>query len=182
MQRLQRQFAVDVAQAQRVSDMASWLFAALHPTADQRTQRAALMLRCAAALHEVGMAVSHESYHRHGEYIVATPMRPASPIISSSASARWCSPNAAGCARSSTRWPRTRCCAIRRSRCAIAIVLCHARRDPDAGRLRLASMMGGWLLVIDTPWADAHPQSIYLLREEEKAWSRTPWPLELRID
>ena len=28
------------------------------------------MLRCAAALHEIGMAVSHEGHHRHGEYIV----------------------------------------------------------------------------------------------------------------
>jgi exopolyphosphatase/guanosine-5'-triphosphate,3'-diphosphate pyrophosphatase len=64
----------------------------------------------------------------------------------------------------------------------IAIVLCHARRDPAPGQLRLANMVGGWLLVIDTPWANAHPQSIHLLREEEKAWSRTPWPLELRID
>jgi exopolyphosphatase/guanosine-5'-triphosphate,3'-diphosphate pyrophosphatase len=64
----------------------------------------------------------------------------------------------------------------------IAIVLCHARRDPEPGQLRLAHLVGGWLLVIDSAWADAHPQTIHLLREEEKAWSRTPWHLELRVD
>jgi len=182
VQRLQRQFAVDVAQALRVSNMALWLFAALHPAPDQRLQRAAQMLRCAAALHEVGMAVSHESYHRHGEYIVRHAdaagfadhqlERLGTLVLAQRGRLRKVeaalAPDAA---------LRDQALALR-----IAIVLCHARRDPAPGQLRLASMVGGWLLVIDTPWADAHPQSIHLLREEEKAWSRTPWPLELRID
>jgi exopolyphosphatase/guanosine-5'-triphosphate,3'-diphosphate pyrophosphatase len=181
VQRLQRQFAVDVAQAQRVSDMASWLFAALHPAPDQRLQRAAQMLRCAAALHEVGMAVSHESYHRHGEYIVRRHAAAGFAGSSARAPGHAGAGAAAVCAKPTMRWPP----AVLRDQAlvlSIAIVLCHARRDPAPGQLRLANMVGGWLLVIDTPWADAHPQSIHLLREEEKAWSRTPWPLELRID
>ncbi len=182
VQRLQRQFAVDVVQAQRVSDMALWLFAALHPAPDERVQRAAQMLRWAAASHEVGMAVSHESYHRHGEYIVRHAdaagfadhqlERLGTLVLAQRGGLRKVDGMLA-----SDSVLRDQTLALR-----IAIVLCHARRDPDPGRLRLAGMLGGWLLVIDTAWADAHPQSIYLLREEEKAWSRTPWPLELRID
>jgi len=182
VQRLQRQFAVDVVQAQRVSDMALWLFAALHPQPDQRLQRAVQMLRCAAALHEVGTAVSHESYHRHGEYIVRHAdaagfadhqlERLGTLVLAQRGRLR----KVEG-ALTSDAVLRDQALALR-----IAIVLSHARRDPTAGRLRLTHMVGGWLLVIDTPWADAHPQSIHLLREEEKAWSRTPWPLELRID
>ena len=38
------------------------------------------------------------------------------------------------------------------------------------------------MFAIDAPWADAHPQSMHLLREEEKAWARTAWPLQLQID
>jgi exopolyphosphatase/guanosine-5'-triphosphate,3'-diphosphate pyrophosphatase len=182
VQRLQRQFAVDVVQAQRVSDMALWLFAALHPAPDQRVQRAVQMLGCAAALHEVGMAVSHESYHRHGEYIVRHAdaagfadhqlERLGTLVLAQRGGLR-----KAEDALASDAVLRDQALVLR-----IAIVLCHARRDPAPGQLRLARMPGGWLLVIDTPWADAHPQSIHLLREEEKAWSRTPWPLELRID
>jgi exopolyphosphatase/guanosine-5'-triphosphate,3'-diphosphate pyrophosphatase len=182
VQRLQRQFAVDVVQAQRVSDMALWLFAALHPAPDPRLQRAAQMLRCAAALHEVGMAVSHESYHRHSEYIVRHVdaagfadhqlERLGTLVLAQRGGVR-----KVEAALASDAVLRDQALALR-----IAIVLCHARRDPAPGQLRLANMVGGWLLVIDTPWANAHPQSIHLLREEEKAWSRTPWPLELRID
>jgi len=183
VQRLQRQFAVDVVQAQRVSDMALWLFAALHPAPDQRLQRAAQMLRCAAALHEVGMAVSHESYHRHGEYIVRHAdaagfadhqlERLGTLVLAQRGGLR-----KAEAALAADEVLRDQALVLR-----IAIVLCHARRDPaPPGKLRVARMLGGWLLAIDTPWADAHPQSIHLLREEERAWSRTPWPLELRID
>lgn len=183
VQRLQRQFAVDVVQAQRVSDMALWLFAALHPAPDQRLQRAAQMLRFAAALHEVGMAVSHEGYHRHGEYIVRHSdaagfadhqlERLGTLVLAQRGGLR-----KAEAALAADEVLREQALVLR-----IAIVLCHARRDPaPPGTLRVARMLGGWLLVIDTAWADAHPQSIHLLHEEEKAWSRTPWPLELRID
>ena len=181
VQRLQRQFAVDVVQAQRVTDMALWLFAAVQPQPDQRLQRAVAMLRCAAALHEVGMAVSHEGHHRHGEYIVRHAdaagfadhqlERLATLVLLQRGGLRKGEQSLA-----SDAVLRDQALALR-----IAIVLCHARRDPAPGELRLGHKSGGWLLAIDTAWADAHPQSIHLLREEEKAWSRTPWPLELRI-
>jgi len=182
VQRLQRQFAVDVVQAQRVSDMALWLFAALHPQPDQRLQRAAAMLRWATALHEVGMAVSHEGHHRHGEYIVRHAdaagfadhqlERLAALVLVQRGGLRKGEDTL-----TSDAVMRDQALVLR-----IAIVLCHARRDPEPGQLRLAHLVGGWLLVIDSAWADAHPQTIHLLREEEKAWSRTPWHLELRVD
>ncbi|HEX6019138.1 MAG TPA: Ppx/GppA phosphatase family protein [Burkholderiaceae bacterium] len=182
VQRLQRQFAVDVVQAQRVTEMALWLFAALHVEPEQRVQRAHAMLRCAAALHEVGMAVSHESHHRHGEYIVRHADaagfadhqlgRLATLVLAQRGGLRKVEDALAGDALL-----RDQALALR-----LAIVLCHARRNPAAGRLRLGRSAGGWLLLIDTPWADTHPQSIHLLREEEKAWSRTAWPLALHVD
>src|SRR5262249_39285317 len=64
----------------------------------------------------------------------------------------------------------------------VAIVLCHARRDPTAGRFRVGHADGGWQPALDLRWVDGHPQSVHLLREEEKAWSRTPWPLALVVD
>jgi hypothetical protein len=47
--------------------------------------------------------------------------------------------------------------------------------------MRIGAHESGWLLALDAPWADTHPQSMHLLREEEKAWSRTPWALRLQV-
>ncbi|HET9207215.1 MAG TPA: exopolyphosphatase, partial [Burkholderiaceae bacterium] len=63
----------------------------------------------------------------------------------------------------------------------MAIIFCHARRDPSPGRMRIGAMAPGWAFSVDAPWAEAHPLSMHLLREEEKAWSRTPWPLQLLV-
>jgi exopolyphosphatase/guanosine-5'-triphosphate,3'-diphosphate pyrophosphatase len=182
VQRLQRQFGIDVAQAQRVGQMALWLFAALHPTPNAQWQRAAQKLRWAAALHEVGMAVSHEGHHRHGEYIVRHADAAgfaehqldqlAALVVGQRGRLRKIEDRLAA-----DEALRDQVLALR-----IAIVLCHARRDPAPGQLQLARNDGGWLLAIDAPWVHAHPQSMHLLREEERAWSRTAWPLRLRID
>ena len=64
----------------------------------------------------------------------------------------------------------------------MAIIFCHARRDPSRGQMRIGAASPGWAFAVDAPWADAHPLSMHLLREEEKAWSRTPWPLRLLVD
>jgi exopolyphosphatase/guanosine-5'-triphosphate,3'-diphosphate pyrophosphatase len=182
VQRLQRQFGVDVEQAQRVADMAAWLFAALHPQPNAAVQRDAQKLRWAAALHEIGMAVSHESYHRHGEYILrhadaAGFAEHQLERLSSLVLAQRGGLRKVEAALARDPMLRDQTLAMR-----TAMVLCHARRDPAAGRLRLAHRHAGWLLTIDADWAKGHPQSMHLLREEQKAWSRTPWPFELQID
>jgi exopolyphosphatase / guanosine-5'-triphosphate,3'-diphosphate pyrophosphatase len=182
VQRLQQQFGADVEQAQRVADMAAWLFAALHPQPDAAVQRAAQKLGWAAALHEVGMAVSHESYHRHGEYILrhadaAGFAEHQLERLSALVLAQRGGLRKVETALAADPLLRDQTLAMR-----TALVLCHARRDPTAGRLRLSHSLSGWLLALDTDWAKAHPQSMHLLREEQKAWSRTPWPLDLRID
>jgi exopolyphosphatase/guanosine-5'-triphosphate,3'-diphosphate pyrophosphatase len=182
VQRLQRLFAIDSVQAKRVGDMAAWLFAALHPMPDAKLKRAAQMLGWAAALHELGMAVSHEDHHRHGEYIVRHADAAGFADHQLERLAVLVLAQRGGLRKIET--PLTADPVLRDQALAlrIAIVLCHARRDPTAGRFRLAHATGGWLLVTDSAWADAHPQSMHLLREEEKAWSRTAWPLEVRVD
>ena len=61
----------------------------------------------------------------------------------------------------------------------LAVILCHARRDPD---------LKGLVFGCDAPaqafglhcrpdWAAAYPQSAHLLREEVLAWQKTPWSL-----
>lgn len=182
VQRLQRQFGADVAQAQRVAEMAAWLFAALHPQSPDAPRRAAQKLRWAAALHEIGMAVSHEGYHRHGEYILRHAdaagfaehqlERLAALVLAQRGGLRKVEPQLAADALL-----RDQALTMR-----LAVVLCHARRDPAPGNLRLAHSLAGWQFAVDTRWAHGHPQTMHLLREEQRAWSRMPWPLDLVVD
>ena len=63
----------------------------------------------------------------------------------------------------------------------LAVILCHARRDPDLGGLRLQPGRGPFRLVMAGDWARAYPQSAHLLREEAVAWQKTPRPLTVTV-
>jgi exopolyphosphatase/guanosine-5'-triphosphate,3'-diphosphate pyrophosphatase len=181
VRRLQQKFGVDAAQAQRVAEMAHWLFMQLHPESDDDTVRAATKLRWAAELHEIGMAVSHDDYHRHGAYVLehADPagfaahqlQRLAVLVLAQRGGLR----KVEGALAQTLL--RDQIIALR-----VALVLCHARRDPEPARLRLQQAASGYRLAIDPAWATTHPQSMYLLHEEAAAWSRTRWSVNVVIE
>lgn len=62
---LQR-FQADEARANRTADIASTLYARLKPGTDAYTRP----LYWSGLLHEVGMAVSHSGFHKHGAYMI----------------------------------------------------------------------------------------------------------------
>ncbi len=178
--RLQQNFGVDTVHARRVADMAGWLFAALHPQPTADVQRASTKLRWAAELHELGMAVSHDDFHRHGAYVVEhadaagfaehQQQRLATLLLAQRGGLRKVEP------AMSDPMLREQTLALR-----IALVLCHARRDPAPGRIELQRTDHGYRLVVEPAWAQAHPQTMFLLREEQKAWSRLSWPFEVSL-
>ncbi|MGH8371342.1 MAG: exopolyphosphatase [Gammaproteobacteria bacterium] len=70
VERLAMRYAVDIHQVKRVETTALEIHAAVHDTWHLPEQSAQL-LSWAAWLHEVGLAIAHSSYHKHGAYIVA---------------------------------------------------------------------------------------------------------------
>jgi exopolyphosphatase/guanosine-5'-triphosphate,3'-diphosphate pyrophosphatase len=62
LQRLQ----VDAERADRTADIASTLYARLRPGNDAQAR----LLYWSGLLHEVGLAVSHSGYHKHGAYLI----------------------------------------------------------------------------------------------------------------
>jgi len=69
VQSMQGRFNVDMAQAERVSACAKQLFAQVgEDWGLSKGDR--IRLRWAAELHEVGLAISHVQFHKHGEYIL----------------------------------------------------------------------------------------------------------------
>jgi exopolyphosphatase/guanosine-5'-triphosphate,3'-diphosphate pyrophosphatase len=61
----------------------------------------------------------------------------------------------------------------------LAVILCHARREPDLKGLRLRVAGRQVTLALRPEWAKAYPQSAHLLREETAAWQKTAWVLAL---
>jgi exopolyphosphatase/guanosine-5'-triphosphate,3'-diphosphate pyrophosphatase len=180
--RLANKFGSDTVQAQRVSKVSQQLFSMLskdQPTAE--TNSFLRKLQWAAQLHEIGSQISHSDYHKHGAYILGNTDAPgfALPelhrlsllVLGHRGKLRKLE------ADFEDRFFIQQLLSLR-----IAVILCHARRDPDLECLQIeAGSEPAKLFVLNyrTGWDKAFPQSAHLLREEVLAWQKTPWTLIL---
>jgi exopolyphosphatase/guanosine-5'-triphosphate,3'-diphosphate pyrophosphatase len=68
----------------------------------------------------------------------------------------------------------------------LAVILCHARRDPLlAGihlRCRTSKNTPRMVLGVPARWVQQSPLSWHLLEEEAQNWARSPWQLVLEVD
>jgi exopolyphosphatase/guanosine-5'-triphosphate,3'-diphosphate pyrophosphatase len=180
--RLATKFGVDRVHGERVGRVATLLFEgierALANSNTQATERNVRKIKWAAELHEIGSHISHSDYHKHGAYILdnADAMGFALPelhrlsllVLGHRGKLRKIE------ADLSNDELRAQLLALR-----LAVILCHARRDPDMSGVRISASHHGKLqLHCATLWAQEFPQSAYLLREEALAWQKTPWPLD----
>ena len=68
---LVRRYGLDQAQGQRVAHTAEALLDQVEMSWHLEDNESRLLLRWAAMLHEIGLAISHDGYHKHGAYILA---------------------------------------------------------------------------------------------------------------
>ncbi len=171
---LQRRFGADPAQAARVSAVALALFEQVMPDALADSQRE---LAWACALHELGLMVSHHDHHRHSAYILAHVDAPGFSqsqqrrigelVLGQRGGLRKIEPQLA----SETFAWQVLCLRL-------AVIKCHARAEIDADALELRARGRDAQLAFGRGWADQHPRTLYLLREEAGAWARSG-PLRL---
>jgi exopolyphosphatase/guanosine-5'-triphosphate,3'-diphosphate pyrophosphatase len=184
--RLARKFGVDTIHGQRVGDVANVLFRQLmvpehaaEPRDDERLQR---KLHWAGELHEIGSHISHSDYHKHGAYILdnadamgfsLSEMHRLSLLVLGH---RGKLRKVEAALADADMVAQLVCLRL-------AVILCHARRDPDQNGMTLKRPDDGDALIRLTcrsGWAEAYPQSAHLLREEVLAWEKTPWKLEVK--
>lgn len=70
VQQFMRRYHVDAGHAGRVEQLALDLFQQIAGAAKLDIEAQQQMLRWAARLHEVGLAIAHSGYHKHSEYIL----------------------------------------------------------------------------------------------------------------
>ncbi|MDM0103417.1 Ppx/GppA phosphatase family protein [Variovorax sp. J22R24] len=183
--RLANRFAVDAAQAKRVGETAAALFVQLDPAArgGSTTSRAGRSLRklgWSAQLHEIGAQISHSEYHKHGAYILDNADAPGFAVNEMHLLSQLVLGHRGKLRKLETSLDDeafvSQLLALR-----LAVLLCHARRDPDLEGLRLARPGGGRVFTVACRpgWSDLYPQSAHLLREEVLAWQKTSWRVGL---
>jgi exopolyphosphatase/guanosine-5'-triphosphate,3'-diphosphate pyrophosphatase len=174
---LQRRFMVDGQHAERVHSIADALYAAVAPRNGAEARRE---LGWACALHEIGMMVSHHDHHRHSAYLLAHA-------------------DAAGFSQSQQRRLAELVLGQRgglrkieqslqlehfawQAMCLrLAVIKCHARGPVRTDALRLERRGSTALLRFGDDWADTHPRTLYLLRQEVDAWQRSGPLLSLQL-
>jgi exopolyphosphatase/guanosine-5'-triphosphate,3'-diphosphate pyrophosphatase len=180
VQRLAGKFGADAAQAQRVSKVAKHLFAMTAtrmPGAEsERFQR---KLEWAAQLHEIGSQISHSDYHKHGAYILDNADAPGFALPELHRLSLLVLGHRGKLRKLEVNFEDR--VFIQQLLCLrLAVIFCHARRDPDLKGLQLeAGAEPGRIFVLNcrAGWAQAFPQSAHLLQEEVAAWQKTPWAL-----
>jgi len=181
VERLAQGFGIDLQQATRVREVALQLFTQMRGRRDDANQiRAQRKLSWAATLHEIGARFSHAEYHKHGAYIldhvdasgfaVQEMHRLSLLVLGHRGKLRKLE------ADFDDRLLMQQLMALR-----LAVLLCHARRDPHLQGVSLALDEQHRLFRLQLPpdWAQRYPQSAHLLREECVAWQKTTWVLEV---
>ncbi len=185
VQRLASKFGADATHGERVGKVAAQLFGQLvaSPNKLAPTQASRLLqkLQWAAQLHEIGSHISHSDYHKHGAYILdnadamgfsLSEMHRLSVLVLGHR----------GKLRKIEAELEEPDLAAQLVALRLAVILSHARRDPDLNGLTLThtdAQGRNMQLRCRAGWAEAFPQSAYLLREEAQAWQKTAWSLEV---
>lgn len=178
--RMAGKFGTDAVQSQRVSRVAKQLFSMLSaPELTPEHDRLLRKLQWAAQLHEIGSHVSHSDYHKHGAYILDHADAPGFALPELHRLSQLVLGHRGKLRKLEVDFEDR--LFVQQLLCLrIAVILCHARRDPDLQGLQLEpGSEPGRLFVLNyrPGWSEAFPQSAHLLREEVLAWQKTPWTL-----
>lgn len=173
---LQQRFAVDVAQADRVATQAEALYRQLAPKPAPELLRE---LRWAAALHEVGMLVSHHDHHRHSAYVIGHVDAPGFSTNQLQRLAALALGQRGGLRKLEAQLNDAslleQLVALR-----LAVILCHARTPVTADTPKLTRVDKQLKLQVPKSWSTGQARTRFLLKEEAEAWARSG-ALELAV-
>ncbi|MBL8312095.1 MAG: Ppx/GppA family phosphatase [Burkholderiales bacterium] len=162
--RLQRRYGVDAEQARRVDTLAQTLWLSLgHREPDS-------LLGWAAAVHEIGMAIAHEDYHRHSAYVLEH-----SDIYGFSEQERAALAllvlGHTGSLKKLDRGTLTPALLPRLVCLRLAALFSHGRADTNPA-IALATSNESFVLAVNSEWLGERPLTAFLLEEEVARWTK----------
>ncbi len=165
----EERYHVDTAQARRIIDLALSFAAHLKPAFKEKYFEAIRFIEWAARLHEAGLTIAHNGYHKHSAYIIgnadmpgfskAEQQRLAFLILGHAGKLPKLAKQAAG----KTEWLAVACVRL-------AALFYRSRQDVELPELHLGLAGNRIVLEVDAAWLRRHPLTEYSLAQEVKHW------------
>jgi exopolyphosphatase/guanosine-5'-triphosphate,3'-diphosphate pyrophosphatase len=169
-----RRYGVDRAQASRIGELAVNFYDQLdEPDAEVREENR-MFLGWAAALHEIGLSISHSAYHKHSAYIASNADMPG---FSRTDQARLAA-LVVGHAGKLGKLAQTRDLEWKLLFCLrLAALFCRRRADAGLPEIHVAQANGGYEVRLANSWVANNPLTDYSLIQEAAEWEkiRTPY-------
>jgi exopolyphosphatase/guanosine-5'-triphosphate,3'-diphosphate pyrophosphatase len=182
VQRLALKFAIDTQQGQRVNQVAQHLLQDMFDLSkeeDAHMQRLRRKLNWAAQLHEVGVAISHSDYHKHGAYILDNADLVGFSMLELHRLGLLVLGQRGKLKKLEAELEENEFAKLLMA-LRLSVILCHARKDPDHHMLHLVCDENRQLVTLTVPesWVNDYPQSSHLLKLEVTSWQKAPWLFE----
>lgn len=170
VEQFMQRYAVDREQAKRVGIHAAEFLAQLpKPDTEDRDDNIAL-LQWAANLHEIGLSIAHNGYHKHSAYIAGNADMPGFSKNDQARLAALLLGHAGKLGKLANNpsfkdWRMLFC--LRLSQ-----VLCRGRSDIELPKVKVAEVGGSYTVSLSKDWVDTHPLTEFSLLKEAAEWER----------
>lgn len=179
VEQFMQRYTVDREQATRVGKLAGEFLAQLpKPEIENRSDNIAL-LQWAANLHEIGLSISHNGYHKHSAYIAGNADMPGFSKNDQARLAALLIGHAGKLGKlanntSFNDWRMLFCLRL-------AQVLCRGRNDNDLPKVKVSEHDGSYLVSLSKEWAHEHPLTEFSLQKEAAEWERVGRSYQLSL-
>jgi exopolyphosphatase/guanosine-5'-triphosphate,3'-diphosphate pyrophosphatase len=162
-------YSVDRKQAARIGSLAAALYRQFEQPNEVAQEEGALFLAWAAALHEIGLSISHSAYHKHSAYIATNADMPGFSKTDQIRLAALLIGHVGKLGKFSNGidvdWTLLFCLRT-------AVLLCRRRVDVPLPEISVKEGKQGYELTLPRIWADANPLTDYSLQQEAAEWLR----------
>ena len=170
VEQFMQRYAVDREQAARVGKLAADFLQQLpKPESESRADNVAL-LQWAANLHEIGLSISHNGYHKHSAYIAGNADMPGFSKNDQARLAALLIGHTGKLGKLANNhgfedWRMLFCLRL-------AQVLCRGRNDTSIPKVKVSEHDGSYLVSLSKEWSAEHPLTEFSLLKEATEWER----------
>lgn len=175
---LSKRYHIDLKQAQRVKQAAIALFQQLRLKPSPDTEDLEKALGWAADLHEVGLSIAHNDYHKHTAYVLGHADMPGFSRDDQALLAFLSLGHQGRIDKlkhhqpSRSEWLTLLCLRL-------SVMLMRRREDLDQLPIRVQVDKNGATIFADKQWIAARPLSEFSLRTEQSEWAKADFSVKL---
>ncbi len=179
VEQFMQRYSVDREQADRVGRLAADFLKQLpKPEAESRADNVAL-LQWAANLHEIGLSISHNGYHKHSAYIAGNADMPGFSKNDQARLAALLIGHAGKLGKLANNhsfedWRMLFCLRL-------AQVLCRGRNDANLPKVKVSENNGCYQVSLSKEWTNEHPLTEFSLLKEAAEWERIGRPYQVSL-